>query len=149
MHVSIPLIALLLSLSTVGWTTLVWLVRRMERNQRVMVEDVPQLRAVTFGPPDSTGLARHEEGLIGRAEALERAVEDLRARVERNGRRIKRSQRVLLNVAGRVSAMHAPTPSASPVRPEDTGRFAALVLDMGQDGDDDDSDPPPERFDRK
>lgn len=146
MHVSIPLIALLLSLSTVGWTILAWLIRRMERNQRIAAEDVPQLKAATFGPSDPTGLAKHEDGLIGRTEALERAVDDIRARVEKNGRRIKRSQRVLLNVASRVVTMHLPTPSS--FRPEDTGRFAALMHDIDQDNDDDDDDSDPPLPDR-
>jgi hypothetical protein len=134
MYVSIPLIALALSLLTFAAAVISWFAARQARKDRVVTEKVPQLEAVVFGPPDQTGRPRREEGLEARVEALEAESKSHARRALTNARRIVRTQDFMVELVTNASSTGV----------EDTGRHRVLRAKLRELDDPLDSDPPAE-----
>lgn len=134
MFVSIPLIALALSLATLTATVISWFAARQARKARALTETVPQLAAVVFGPADLLGRVKREEGLEVRVQELERTVKDHQRYARSNRRRIERTQAVVLEIVS--------VPIGESSRPLDTGQYRAISArfqDLDEPGD---SEPP-------
>lgn len=74
MYVSIPLIALCLTILSMTAAFGSWVAYRLVRRERAITETVPQLSAAVFGELDKSGRPIHRKGLEGKLEDLDRRL---------------------------------------------------------------------------
>lgn len=82
MYVSIPLIALCLTILSMTAAFGSWVAYRLVRRERAITETVPQLSAAVFGELDRSGRPIHRKGLEGKLEELDRRLRLVENRCE-------------------------------------------------------------------
>jgi hypothetical protein len=69
---------------------MLYVARKLEKVQRTIDEDVPQLKIAIFGPPDQGGRPKHEEGIEDRLKVETTRGKKNQIRSTRNERKIKK-----------------------------------------------------------
>lgn len=145
MYLSPAWITLLLLVLTFGWGTMLYVAKKLARLQRVVDEDVPEMKVLLFGPIEN-GRHRREEGLEDMFNISNERGKKNESRVRKNTRKLTRCIRLFDET---ISTITNSSNMGSGFRAGNTGRYQIIATEVKklreadiEEQDQQDSNPP-------